>query len=96
MPSHHRADRFGYVYEHIVAAEEKYGFPITRDFTVHHKNADKGDNRPENLDLRVGNHGKGGDALDTLLRDERGRRAAATILSAHGWSVAPPPAQQSA
>ena len=79
--AHHRASEFGWVLQHLLVAEEKYGFPITKDFTVHHRNANRTDNRPENLELRVGPHGKGGDLLRTLLADEDNRMEARLILA---------------
>lgn len=87
---HHRADRFGWVYQHILIAEEKYGFPITREYTIHHKNRDKADNRPENLELRVGNHGKGGDPIPSLLADPGMRFIAVEVLREYGYEVTPP------
>jgi len=57
MPAHHRNRRSGYVYEHILVAEEKYGEPITKEYHVHHLNGIKDDNRPENLvRIRPENH----------------------------------------
>jgi hypothetical protein len=81
VPGHHRGDRWGWVFQHIVVAEKKYGITITRDFTVHHINGNRLDNRPENLDLRWGNHGKGADVLPGLLRDPVMRAVARQILS---------------
>ena len=49
MPTHHRANKSGYVFEHIVIAEEKIKRPILREEEVHHINEIKDDNRPENL-----------------------------------------------
>jgi len=46
---HHRADRHGNVYEHILIAEEKLKRPIQKNEIVHHINCVKNDNRPDNL-----------------------------------------------
>lgn len=50
-PDHHRADSKGFVFEHILVAEEKYGILITPKQAVHHINCVKTDNRPENIML---------------------------------------------
>lgn len=88
--AHHRADVSGYVPQHILVAEKKYGIKITEEFTVHHKNRIKHDNRPDNLELRVGNHGRGGDVIDTLLANEDLQQVAAVVLRQYGWTVVPP------
>lgn len=46
---HHRADKEGYVFEHIVIMENFLGRRITVDEHVHHINRDKHDNRIANL-----------------------------------------------
>lgn len=50
-PEHHRARGNGYVFEHILVAENKLGREITKDEHVHHINEIKTDNRPENLQV---------------------------------------------
>lgn len=51
MPSHKRADKNGYVMEHIVVWERETGFPIPENCCIHHLNGNKSDNRIENLCL---------------------------------------------
>lgn len=74
---HHRADKKGYVYEHILVAEAAYGFPITTDYHVHHINENKTDNRIENLEvLTVSEHHKRHDSrvhLDDTISAKGGR-----------------------
>lgn len=48
-PEHHRAGSKGYVAEHILRAEEAFGRPVLATEVVHHINAIRDDNRPENL-----------------------------------------------
>lgn len=67
---HPRANRDGYVFEHILVKEKEIGRHIAKNEDVHHINGNKLDNRPENLELMT----KSQHAITTLTIDMSNRR----------------------
>ena len=55
FPDHHRAWGTGYVHTHIVVAEQKLGRPLLSGEVVHHKDGDKRNNSPDNIEV-FGSH----------------------------------------
>ncbi len=51
IPSHPRADKKGYVFEHIVVMEAIIGRPLSRGEEIHHKDFNRQNNAPDNLQL---------------------------------------------
>jgi hypothetical protein len=49
LPAHPRADKKGYVYEHIIIAERAAGFILPKQAVVHHHNRIRSDNVNQNL-----------------------------------------------
>lgn len=50
-PGHHRAWSTGYVYEHILVIESVLNRKLNPDEVVHHKDGDRTNNDPSNLEL---------------------------------------------
>ena len=68
MPNHPKANKSGYVNEHVLVVEQKYGRVPNKNEHIHHINGTKTDNSPENLFLCTRKeHGKIHASYEALL-----------------------------
>jgi len=68
-PDHHRANKRGYVYEHILVWEKHNGRKLRKGEIVHHLNGIKTDNNPLNLlAMKKSTHDKLIPAMKTRIR----------------------------
>lgn len=80
---HPYADGKGYIREHRLIAEQKYGGPIPPEYDVHHNNGIKDDNRLENLSIvRKELHAK----LEAYKRRKR-KKSQDAATSHDSWST---------
>lgn len=63
---HPNAYKDGTIAEHTVVMSEILGRPLMKGETVHHKNGNRSDNRPANLELWAKRHGHGQRAVDKI------------------------------
>jgi hypothetical protein len=69
MPHHPQAGSNGYILEHRVVMEGMIGRPLYAHEKVHHRNGNRADNRPENLELWVHRQQPTGARVEDLIRE---------------------------
>jgi len=65
-PGHPNAQKSGYILEHVWVMSDLLGRALIKGENVHHKNGDKLDNRPQNLELWATRQCKGARVADLV------------------------------
>ncbi len=68
-----RLKRFRYAYEHVLVMMGIIGRALNSDEVVHHRNGNRTDNRPENLELTTASEHQRYHTTKTRTRDSLGR-----------------------
>lgn len=89
VPDHPRADNSGYVMEHRLVAEERLGRFLEPNEIVHHKDGNKTNNSPENLEVltRSEHVQKHFDALAELRKANKRIKELEAKLEAHDNTI---------
>ena len=93
-PSHPRSRKNGYVPEHVLVAEKVIGRPLKPGEVPHHKDGNRGNNSPDNIEVFESNgkhisfHAQISETWGAGNGPRKDYDAAVLLYTEHGWTVA--------